>query len=177
MLHGAISHDLLPYSALAFNPPAWSLSLEWQFYLIAPFVVVLAGRPKTALSIALIVAALEIAFRFDAFGRYEVPSFIVGAAGYFTLGIASRLAYPPLKGTIRNPYGIAAVCIVLLPLGWQAAPLLIWMLIMAGLLLNHAVSEGKAFHRVYDAAFESTIVTYLGSRSYSTYLTHVSFSE
>ena len=36
LLHGVVPEKLLPSSATAFLGPAWSLSLEWQFYLIAP---------------------------------------------------------------------------------------------------------------------------------------------
>ena len=31
MMHGAISENILPKSAYVFDPPAWSLSLEWHF--------------------------------------------------------------------------------------------------------------------------------------------------
>ena len=91
MLHGAISSNLLPDSPYAFNSPAWSISLEWQFYLIAPAVIMIARRHGAIIWFALLIALLEIAFRHGLFGKFDSPSFLPGAAGYFALGIASRL--------------------------------------------------------------------------------------
>src|SRR3569832_251177 len=42
MLHGITPPVIAPLSAVVYNPPAWSNSMEWQFYLVAPFVVALA---------------------------------------------------------------------------------------------------------------------------------------
>ena len=39
MLHGMLSYNLLPGAPFVYLPPAWSLSLEWQFYLLAPFAI------------------------------------------------------------------------------------------------------------------------------------------
>ena len=46
MLQGAVPELLLPHSSIAFLPPAWSISLEWQFYLVAPLVAWLIARHR-----------------------------------------------------------------------------------------------------------------------------------
>jgi peptidoglycan/LPS O-acetylase OafA/YrhL len=38
MLHGAVPDVLVRNAPSAFLIPAWSVSLEWQFYLVAPLV-------------------------------------------------------------------------------------------------------------------------------------------
>ena len=76
MLHGAISSNLLPDSPLRFNLPAWSISLEWQFYLIAPAVIMIARRHGAIIWFALLIALLEIAFRHGLFGKFDSPSFL-----------------------------------------------------------------------------------------------------
>jgi peptidoglycan/LPS O-acetylase OafA/YrhL len=174
MLHGVISNTVLPFSQSAFNSPAWSLSLEWQFYLIAPFAVVLARRQQTFIWVAVAVAVLEIFYRLDALGDFRTPSFLPGAAGFFAIGIASRLIYPRIAGTLQNPGFIVALCLVLLPLcGWDVAPLLIWALAFAGLVLDRASGGAASFARTYRRYLEGPIATYFGSRSYSVYLGHL----
>ena len=56
MLHGAIPDQLLPNSAFSYLPPAWSISLEWQFYLLAPFLFAFVEKPT--LPLTLLVAFL-----------------------------------------------------------------------------------------------------------------------
>ncbi|HTD67568.1 MAG TPA: acyltransferase, partial [Candidatus Limnocylindria bacterium] len=59
MLHGAVPEQLLPQSARAILVSAWSVSLEWQFYLLAPLLFAFAIRPnwKVTLVFAALIAA------------------------------------------------------------------------------------------------------------------------
>lgn len=173
LLHGVISDTVLPFSQYAFNMPAWSLSLEWQFYLVAPAIVSVARWPRALVCFAVMIAVAETAFRHRLFGGFEQPSFLLAVAGYFAVGIASRLAYPSIAGTIRHPTAVLSLVIVLLPLlnSW-GVPLLIWGLIITGLAL-HPSSQSSLFARIYRVALESPVAIYFGSRSYSTYLCHM----
>jgi peptidoglycan/LPS O-acetylase OafA/YrhL len=123
MLHGAISSNALPWSALMFNSPAWSLSLEWQFYLVAPLC--LLSIRKSSWAIAALVVTIALYLLGDHFGRFEVRSLLFLAGPFFAAGIATRI----VLGSRMLP---------------RTGPLL----------------EGR-------------IATFMGTRSYSIYLSHM----
>ena len=100
MLHGAISDDVLPFSEYAFNMPAWSVSLEWQFYVIAPFVLAYRDAAQKLSLFAFILVVVEAALlRAHLFGHFSQPSILPAAATYFAIGIALS---PDLSGTCRQ---------------------------------------------------------------------------
>jgi peptidoglycan/LPS O-acetylase OafA/YrhL len=173
MLHGAINNRLLPFSEEAFNAPAWSLSLEWQFYLIAPFAVLVAQRRKGLLQAALVLCLVEIAMRKGSFGEFTYPSFLPAAVGYFAVGIASRLAYPRIPDAVRDPRIFLSLGLVLLPLiGDESKPIVAWIIVVLGLERAQAAS-GDLFSQWFGRTLESRPAQFIGSRSYSTYLCHM----
>jgi peptidoglycan/LPS O-acetylase OafA/YrhL len=172
MIHGAISDNVIPFSEHTYNTPAWSLSLEWQFYLLAPLIIPVGRRIRNVVWLAMLVAALEIGYSLGIFGAHTSPSFIPGVAQYFFLGIASRLIYPTISGAVRHPNIIIAIIVVLAPLGRVTAPTLIWAFMLTGLALDRSTPNGASFARLYEWLLESRVALYFGSRSYSVYLCH-----
>lgn len=164
LLYGAIPGSLLPSTDMAFNMPAWSISVEWQFYLIAPCIVMAVRRqPSYAPVLAAVFAVGHSLQHRGYFGSFEQPAFLLATSGYFAIGIACRLLYPVLKGRIKTQY-IPLTCIIMLTSVTHQHALAIWGVVYMGLLAPPM--------RVYQYAFMSPIAIYLGSRSYSTYLGH-----
>jgi peptidoglycan/LPS O-acetylase OafA/YrhL len=178
LLHGAISNNLIPLAPFTFVGPGWSLSLEWQFYLLAPLAVMFATRSLRWLTfVASVVAVGELASQVGLFGKFW-PSFLPEVAGFFALGIASRLCLPYVSSASWNAVcamGLAIVsgmAIMIVPLvGNDAVAVIVWAFIFIGLTLDDRQIKGTYFSRLY-RMLEGQLSAYLGSRSYSIYLSH-----
>jgi|SRR5579883_144801 len=175
MLHGAISDDVLPFSAYAFNIPAWSISLEWQFYVIAPFILMVVMRRRLLVPAAIVLAMVEAAYRAGLFGHFYQPSFLPGASTYFAIGIVCRLIYPAVAVGTQYAFGIAAVVtIMLLPIASvPMACVLLWMLVYLGLIVGREGAPESLYSRLHRTLWENPVPLYFGSRSYSIYLAHI----
>lgn len=170
MLHGAIPKEILPFSAVTFLFPAWSISLEWQFYLLAPLILwALKSRIGTAVLVIVSVAAYAL-YTAGALGTFTYKAFLPSAAGYFAIGIGSRLLLGRLKGLALDP---AVVALVLCGFLWWFVPerivLTLWSVFFAYLLFPVDRIDGKAFNLL----FNNPISQSLGRVSYSLYLVHI----
>jgi peptidoglycan/LPS O-acetylase OafA/YrhL len=173
LLHGAISNQILPASQYMFLGPAWSLSLEWQFYILAPLILFAMRTRRGKILVALATVAGYAAYRQGWFGAFYDTSFLPGAGLYFAVGIATRLVFAQLP-TFRV-YPAAAMLIAggFVLLSHDFLPFFFWLAFIAWLRLEQpqAGSNG-ALDRCFKVAFNSPAARYLGVRSYSTYLVH-----
>lgn len=120
LLQGMIPQPILPYAYVTLLGPAWSLSTEWQFYLL---IGLLAPRKFGLAAIGML--ALGYVYRLLPGGLMS-RAFIGDAAPYFALGLATYqrftagrsglfwlcLALATLAGALQGPEKALA------PLAW-----------------------------------------------------------
>jgi peptidoglycan/LPS O-acetylase OafA/YrhL len=188
LLHGAVPDGVLRKAAGAFLMPAWSISLEWQFYLIAPLVFRLvrslgaAGAAVWGLVTIACFATREWwpSFSFHAFLPLQLHCFTAGIASYYGLKwIATRPDRPRWLGwgpvaVVASTLALVAVQTARLGLARGTTPghwfpFAVWALVFAAVLARDADSAlGSAIRRM----LRFPPLERLGVASYSTYLVH-----
>jgi peptidoglycan/LPS O-acetylase OafA/YrhL len=159
LLHAALPHSVLPLANYAILHPAWSVSLEWQFYLLAPLVLwgLTRGRWAALAVIAAAWGANGLLAGPQGFLPRHVPEFAVGIASFFLWRVRPSLAHPLL------PLVAAAVT-------WFATKspaMTLWALVFGALLCPGAMGAGGVLR-----ALTLRPMLAIGRWSYSVYLVH-----
>ena len=158
LLHGIVPNQVLPESQYMFLPPAWSLSLEWQFYLIAPvWLWLLRKSALVTVVITILIVALYVHFLSRGFVN---PSFLPGAALWFLVGMATRLAVERLPNLKQFPFAFLFGTFALFHTR-ELIPFVLW----AGLVAY--IKYGKDF-----VLLDGALAKAAGARSYSVYVLH-----
>jgi peptidoglycan/LPS O-acetylase OafA/YrhL len=158
LVQGIIPHAWLSQSAYMFLPPAWSLSLEWQFYFIAPFWIwALRKYPLPTIGATLILAA---GYKRFLEGEFSL-SFFPGAVLFFLIGIATRFWIAHAPRLKIYPYAVVAGFFGTVILDTQLIAVWIWVATVAYLLDSEKWS-----------VVDSRIAQTAGMRSYAVYIIH-----
>lgn len=190
MLHGLIPEELLPYASSTFLAPAWSISLEWQFYLIAPFLLTaLSGRPTAlklgGIGILLVLSALATT---GLIGTWRYESFLPRPIVFFFGGMTLRLIFRSIETRGPLPWlaiaATAAGAVVYAiygadPLHYVAFQFAVIGAICGLFFLMAAEEAGlvtiqnRAWQGLCWLLARNPLIIAVGSASYSTYLCHV----
>ncbi len=173
LFHGAIPNNILRESQYIFLAPAWSLSLEWQFYLIAPLVVAGFLNKKFALWVVLAVGMFFVVYQKGYFGEFYLPSLIFGAGPMFLVGIGTRFIIDKIKPL--EAYPIAFVIGVVILGYWSTVliPVAAWIALVCYFLLSDDALKNPDFYtKTIRLMIDSPLAQAAGSRSYSVYILH-----
>jgi len=170
-LHGLIPATLLPALPYTLLGVAWSLSLEFQFYFVAPALIASCRRCPTLLGllgVAVIIATLYAGKIMAVFSNAFLPAkaifFLVGAISCFTLGrgISRRRAWLlclPVNAALGFLWWLGTHRLyeaILVPLTWAT--------VIVAIRLDYLRAVGSFLN--------SRLLQVLGRISYSTYLFH-----
>lgn len=170
LLHGAIPLSVLPQSDSTLLSPAWSLSLEWQYYLVAPFIVwslSKSSRWKYAAFFALFLAAGNL------IPGYKITTgFLPIMMFYFVVGIASYYVWKERHDQSLGRI-IAWFCVfffidqaVRLEIGT-----LIWLVVFTS--ITGVCPLGLGVGERVRAFLKHPFLQHLGKRSYPVYIGHM----
>ncbi|TIN26412.1 acyltransferase [Mesorhizobium sp.] len=175
MLHGAIPDELLPDSSTAFLATAWSLSLEWQFYLVAPLLIALLLRSVVmAVFTVSICIVLFFVAKSGEIGDWQFNSFLPMSIQYFLIGIFTRIVIDKIRsgGLGVEYFGVLAMLIVSFAGSLEAV---VWIVFSTCIMAEAGLLTFKPsfIKRIADFFVFNRRIAAVGSWSYSTYLIHV----
>jgi peptidoglycan/LPS O-acetylase OafA/YrhL len=172
LLNGLFPRRFLFNSTGTLLPPAWSISLEWQYYLVAPFIA-LWVRSKWGLSLLAGVVCLGMKFGghwgnpHQAFLAAQLPLFLIGIGSYH---LYVRCAIGP--GCSRRMAATIGVLLMgALVLSLDSIALAGWGIVFGSILLRGDTHLGPVAGTVRRFLLLPWL-QWLGRVSYPLYLVH-----
>jgi peptidoglycan/LPS O-acetylase OafA/YrhL len=170
MLHGFFD-ETIPWSSKSFIPPGWTITVEWQFYLLAPLLV---ASFRYGLVVLVWLGSTWLQWRYG--NRWD-GVYLFEYMDYFLMGIASYLAVQRFQQRIYLLPGLAVLGAIVLafrgsvfhePVFNGHVALFLWLLFM---LFVYFPNQQVAC--LAEKIFSNRMLVFYGEISYSLYLLHM----
>ncbi|HEX7820756.1 MAG TPA: acyltransferase [Sphingobium sp.] len=184
LLHGLVPDILLSHASSSILAPAWSLSLEWQFYLLAPLLLKATFDSRLSVqlptSILLLISVVAVN-SVTPMKQWNFPSFLPIVIGFFILGMGTRVyLHHRTARTMILPALIVIINFLFYCRNYtggqlisSSLPFFIWALVIFCCIYNGGSVFLSAVQRVLQIFLSSRRAVNMGLWSYSTYLLHV----
>jgi peptidoglycan/LPS O-acetylase OafA/YrhL len=174
LLNGLLPRGILAGSATALLFPAWSISLEWQFYLVAPLLV-RGVRSAAGILVAVVLAWLGIRFGEPwnnstlAFLPPQLPLFLVGIASFYLYDWFCSAGRE--RGRIFALPVMGCLALVVLEPFDHAIGLTLWALCFGSVFVRGSDPVSRLLALISRILLHPWL-QFLGKISYSIYLIH-----
>jgi peptidoglycan/LPS O-acetylase OafA/YrhL len=173
LLNGLIPKSLLSNATATFLPTAWSITLEWQYYLVAPAIAAMLMSPRGLITVLLIALC----------GKYAAPewtnlhlAFLPSQLHLFLIGIASYHLFQSrsMRFNMTNhgiTIGLIAIIGAAFLSNWHPITLGVWS-VTIGTLLTQTLEDSKSLFFPVSQFLSLNLLQNLGKISYPLYLIH-----
>lgn len=164
LLQGLVPTYIIPDVAYTIVGQAWSISLELQYYLVAPLIFLSISRPRLLpLVVIAVIALLLVRGMTDAFLGHKILLFGIGITSHLAV---HHVRQPEQRLALIVLIGLGIGVIIQRPA--SVIPVAIWAVAFASTRYdNHRLP--RAIQRVLIAR----PLVFLGERSYSIYMVHM----
>lgn len=172
LLNGALTKEFLPGATGTFLTPAWSITLEWQYYLVAPFI---ARGTRSGIGLLVLGLLAFAGMHFAPHWQNAQLSFLPPQLPLFLIGIGSYHLYVWLSKNQggRHLTSLAAAGLILVAIigGWHPVALVAWALGFGCILVRGDDPLGRALGIIRRVLLHPWL-QHLGRISYPVYLVH-----
>jgi peptidoglycan/LPS O-acetylase OafA/YrhL len=174
LLFGVIPEKIMPKASTTLLAPAWSITLEWQYYLLAPLLARLVFFRASWVLLGLVGASSFIFSHFwsDSFLPIKLPLFLVGI-GSFHLYIHARRQQMSSRFIT---FSMLIIVASIVSISWHWMALTVWTLVFGCLILDANDCQSDVFWGRWLGGLRKLLLKpalqELGKISYPLYLIH-----
>lgn len=173
LLNGLLPKNFLPGANGALLVPAWSITLEWQYYLVAPL---LARGVRSGVGLLAIGLTAWLGKRYAGPWHNELLAFLPAHLPLFLIGIASYHLYASRRNSsselrpLSSAWVVAPIMMGVIA-GWHPVALALWGLGFGCIMVRGDDIVARAISLIRSILLHKSL-QYLGKISFPVYLVH-----